>query len=196
MRNSGKNWPQRGLSACKGMTTKCLDMETLCLHLDDELDARAQRDVVEHLRGCQSCADRLATLREDDIRHRSALQQSLLQRHRYNSAILATFLALFEPLYEDTYARAETAERVTLFRTGTWLENLYLAAAVGDAAAVQQGGQAVDDVRSALAQLQAPREVLAAIEQLQPLVVHQAPSAQDFSMILTLVQKIQAMLSE
>jgi anti-sigma factor RsiW len=45
---------------------ECLDIDMLCRHLDDDLDAQMQTRVVEHLNTCQSCADRLQRLREHD----------------------------------------------------------------------------------------------------------------------------------
>jgi anti-sigma factor RsiW len=179
--------PQAARTAFFRMGT--LYAEALAALNGDAVEAASQRlDVlVQALASVQAPRPLSEYLRE---------QQSLLQSRRYDSAVAARFLALFEPLYEDAYGRAETAERVTLFRAGTWVENMYLAAAAGDAAAVRRGGQAVDDVRRALAQLQAPREALAVLEQLQPLVARQTLTERDLSTIRTLVQNLQAMLSE
>lgn len=122
--------------------------------------------------------------------------QTLLQSRRYEEAVVARFLALFEPLYEDAYASTNTAEGLLLFRAGTWVENLYLAAAAGDRVAAQQAGQAVEKFRSALTQLQAPREVLEALERLRPLVTRQALTDREISAVRALAQEIQGMLSE
>jgi len=52
---------------------ECLDTEVLCMHLDNELDARMHAEVTEHLRTCQRCADGLRALTEHDAWLRSAL---------------------------------------------------------------------------------------------------------------------------
>jgi hypothetical protein len=121
--------------------------------------------------------------------------QTLIQRQQYEDKELATFLALFEPLYEEEYTRQNMAEALLLFRVGTWVENMFLAAAVGDPAAVQRGGQAAAEVRHALAQVHAPPAVLDALERLHRLVVHPTLTEQDLRAIRTLVQDIQGMLS-
>jgi anti-sigma factor RsiW len=120
----------------------------------------------------------------------------LLQSRQHGAEVLATFLALFEPLYEDAYARGDMTEGLTLFRAGAWVENMYLAAASGDATALRQGGQAVDEVSSALARLNAPRGVLEALDRMHPLVSRQNLTDRDISVIRTLVQDIQGMLGE
>ena len=118
----------------------------------------------------------------------------LLQSRRQEDAVVAQFLALFEPLYESAYARPEGPEGLLLFRAGAWLENMYLAAASGDAAALRRGGQALQGV-SALARLNAPRGVLAAFERMQLLLAHQPLIDREISAIRTLVQDIQGLLN-
>jgi hypothetical protein len=121
--------------------------------------------------------------------------KTLLHRRQYEDEVVARFLALFEPLYEDVYATDGLTESILLFRTGAWLENMYLAAASGDAAAVKRGGQAVDEVSSILVRLRAPRGVLEALERLRPLVVRQHLTDRDMHAVRTLVKDMQAMLS-
>jgi hypothetical protein len=121
--------------------------------------------------------------------------KTMLHRRQHEDEVLARFLALFEPLYEDVYATDGGTESLLLFRAGTWLENMYLAAASGDAAAVKRGGQAVDEVRSTLARLRAPRGVLEAFERLRPLVARQPLTDRDMQAVRILVQDMQTMLS-
>jgi anti-sigma factor RsiW len=45
----------------------------LCMHLDNELDARMHANVVAHLRTCQRCTNTLRTLQENDARLSGAL---------------------------------------------------------------------------------------------------------------------------
>jgi hypothetical protein len=119
-----------------------------------------------------------------------------LQQRQYEDEVLAQFLALFEPLYEDAYAKAESVDGVILFRTGTWVENMALAAAVDDRTALRLGGEAIEEVRRSLAQLQVPREVLTALERLHAIVARQALTDREIRAIHMLVQDIQRMLSE
>jgi hypothetical protein len=119
---------------------------------------------------------------------------SLVQRRPHEGEVLATFLALFEPLYGDVYARNN--EALMLFRTGAWLENMYLASAAGDRTALQQGGQAVEAFHSALMQLHAPPAATEALERLHLLTTRQTLTDQDVGTITTLVQDIQRVLSD
>lgn len=122
--------------------------------------------------------------------------RSLLQTQRYEGTAFSAFLALFEPLYEDAYASTDITEGWLLFRVGAWLENMYLAAATGDSAALQRGGQVVEDVSRVLMRLNAPREVLEALERMRSLFGRQVLSDSDMSTIRKLVQDIQRILSE
>jgi hypothetical protein len=120
--------------------------------------------------------------------------QTMLQSQRYTGEEIALFLALFEPLYEDAYVRSTTREGWLLFRAGTWVENLALAAAAGDPAALRQAGPALVDVHRTLAQLQAPSEVLEALARLHRLVTMPTLTDQDLGTIRTLVQELQGVL--
>ena len=121
--------------------------------------------------------------------------QTFVQSQRYRGEDLAMFLALFEPLYGEVFAHINVREGVLLFRAGAWMENLSLAAAAGEAAALRQEGQTVKDMQVALAQLSAPREAIEALEQLHRLMTKQTLSDGDIKTIGTLVQTIQERLS-
>jgi hypothetical protein len=122
--------------------------------------------------------------------------QALLHSQQYTGEEVAAFLALFEPLYTDAYAGTDSQEQLLLFRAGTWVENLYLAAVAGDPTALQQGGQAVEEVRRGLATLYVPPQVLAGMERLYPLVTRQRLTEEDIRVIRTLVQDIQREFGE
>src|SRR5207247_4436997 len=81
---------------------------------------------------------------------------TLLQHQALPGADVVTVLALFEPLYDDAYAGANSREPIHLFRAGAWLENLSLATAARDAAALRHGGGARPGVRMTLTAVQAP----------------------------------------
>jgi hypothetical protein len=120
---------------------------------------------------------------------------TLLQRQPPTDKTTAQFVALFEPLYAHVYATDPTTAAWVLFQTGAWLENLSLAAAVGDQMAVQQT-QAIQSWRDALRPLNIPRPVLDDLEQLHGLVVRQPLTAEDLSAIRTLVDTIKTQLSQ
>jgi hypothetical protein len=120
--------------------------------------------------------------------------QTVLQRQAPVDPIAAQFVALFEPLYAAVYATDPTAAAWILFRASAWLENLALAAAVGDQTAVRQA-QAVQAVHEALRPLHVPDAVLRRLEQLRVLVARQSMTPQDLHAIQTLVETIQQQLS-
>ena len=55
---------------------ECLDTETLCMYMDDELDASERQAVEAVLSTCQHCAQRLQSLREHDTMLQNALLSS------------------------------------------------------------------------------------------------------------------------
>jgi hypothetical protein len=71
---------------------------------------------------------------------------------------LIAFMALFEPLYED-YVGERAAPALPLFRAGTWLTNMRLAAAIGDKTALQTP-LAVRYFQDEMRRLEAPKGVL------------------------------------
>ncbi len=128
------------------------------------------------------------------------LRMTLASLHRGHDTgeALAKLLAPFEPLYEYEYTSAQTRApaALTLMRAGLWLENLALAAAVGDQTAVRQAGQVVDTMRNAFVQLNIPDRILETLEQLHHLVARQGLTDQNIHTIRTLVQDIQQGFSE
>jgi hypothetical protein len=121
------------------------------------------------------------------------VMQTLLHSQQYTGDELATFLSLFEPLYEDAYVQTPS-EGLRLFRVGTWIENMALAAAVGAPTALRQEGQAITEVRRVLTTLQAPQAILDALAQLDHLLRQPTLTAEEVSTIQTLLQHIQQML--
>jgi hypothetical protein len=127
------------------------------------------------------------------LSHYLGEMQTLLPSRRYGGEELAKFLALFELLYEHEYAKPHEAGRVTLFQAGSWLENMYLAAAAGDKTSLKQG-PTVQYFRRALTRLRAPHEVLEALNQLRHLIARQGMTDEDVQTILTLIQDVQQIL--
>jgi hypothetical protein len=121
------------------------------------------------------------------------MMQTLLHSQQYSGDALASFLSLFEPLYEDAYAQT-SGEEVHLFRVGTWLENMALAAAVGAPMALRHEGQALAAVRQALNDLQVPPEVLDALARIEQLLRQPTLSAEDVSTMHTLLHHLEQRL--
>lgn len=121
------------------------------------------------------------------------VMQTLLHSQQYPGDALASFFSLFEPLYEDAYAQIP-GEEVRLFRVGTWVENMALAAAVAAPTALRQEGQAIAEVRRVLTLFQAPHEALDALAQIDHLLRQPTLTAEDVSTMHTLLQRIERML--
>jgi hypothetical protein len=118
---------------------------------------------------------------------------ALLQRQQYSGGELAKFLALFEALYETEYGKTAEAPEVLLFQLGAWLENMALAAAADDRAALKQAA-AVQYFRRLLPKLAAPPEVRQAFDQMQPLVTAQTMTEHDVRTLRGLIQNVQQVL--
>jgi hypothetical protein len=121
------------------------------------------------------------------------VMQTLLHNQQYPGDALASFLSLFEPLYEDAYAQT-SGEEVRLFRVGAWMENMALAAAVGAPTALRQEGQASVEVRRVLTLMQAPPEVLDALGQIDQFLRKPTLTTEDVSTIHRLLQRLQQIL--
>jgi hypothetical protein len=120
--------------------------------------------------------------------------QTMLQRLPPDNAT-AQFVALFEPLYAQVYATDSTAAAWVLFQAGAWVENLSLAAAVGDQQAIRQA-QVVQSLHDALRPLNVPDAVLKALKQLHGLVARSPMTVEDLRAMQILIETIKAQLSE
>src|SRR5439155_8996001 len=105
------------------------------------------------------------------------------------------FVALFEPLYAQGYATDPSAAACALFQAGAWMENLSLAAALGDQGALPQA-PVVQSLHEALRPLNVPDAVLKALERVRVLMAHQPITTEDLQTIQTLVDAIKYQLSE
>ena len=103
---------------------------------------------------------------------------------------LVAFMALFEPLYED-YAGERAA--LPLFRAGTWLTNMRLAAAIGDKAALQTPAT-VRHFQDRMRRLDAPKGVLDALSRMGRVVEQDSLTDRDVKVMLKLVMKMQRLL--
>jgi hypothetical protein len=121
--------------------------------------------------------------------------QIVLQRQPPADHTMAQLVALFEPLYAHVYATDPAAAAWVLFQAGAWMENLSLAAAVGDQGALQQA-PVVQSLHDALRSLNVPDTVLTALEHLRVRVARQPMTPEDLRAIQTLADTITHELSE
>jgi hypothetical protein len=119
--------------------------------------------------------------------------RNLLERQQYTTEVLVDFLALGQPLLDD-YAKSKGDDKLTLFRAGTWLMDIGLAAAAKDAPALRQPSKAHYFSRE-LKRLEAPKGVLEALEQLVRLTAKPTLTDADAQEVLTLVKQIQELLA-
>jgi hypothetical protein len=101
-------------------------------------------------------------------------------------------MALFEPLYED-YAGERAAQTLPLFRAGTWLTNMRLAAAVGDKTALQTPAT-VRYFQNEMRRLEAPKGVLDALAHMGRVMEQDTLADRDVKKMLKLVKRVQELL--
>jgi hypothetical protein len=105
---------------------------------------------------------------------------------------LVAFMALFEPLYED-YAGERAAQTLLLFRAGTWLTNMRLAAAIGDKTALQTPAT-VRYFQNEMRRLEAPQGVLDELAHMGRMMEQERLADQDVKKMLKLVKRVQELL--
>jgi hypothetical protein len=154
-----------------------------------------------HSSTLDAAAQRLAVMHEElvDIQGPSVLSHYLsemqhpLQNRQYTAEVLEKFLALFEALYTEE-AQSIGAESLTLFRAGTWVENMKLAAAASDKDALRQVTTA-QYFRREMQSLHAPQGILDALEQISHIVAKPALTDRDVTEVLTLAKQVQRLFS-
>ena len=148
-----------------------------------------------------AAAQRLATMHQEllDMQGPSALapylsvMQHLLQDQQYSAETLEKSLALFEVLYTED-ARSVGMESLTLFRAGSWIQNMKLAAAAGDKDALRQARTA-QYFRREMQSLHAPQGSLDALEQISHIVAKPGLTDRDVTEVLTLTKQVQQLFS-
>lgn len=116
----------------------------------------------------------------------------VLESGQYTIAVLGEGLALFQPLCEQV-AREQGLEQLTLFRVGTWLVDMRLTAAAGDKVMLRQGDKAQYFLHG-MQRLNAPQQVVEALEQLNHLMAQSMMTDGDVQRVLRLVKKMQMLL--
>ncbi len=118
----------------------------------------------------------------------------MVRSQQYPGKVAATFLALFEPLYEDAYGQGDETGASTFFQLSAWLENMYLAAAAGDASSLRRQTALASSWHHALRRLAAPQKVEGTFERLDQLIAQPEMTAADTRTIVQLVERMQNLL--
>ena len=120
--------------------------------------------------------------------------RNLIETKRYPMEALGEFLALFQPLFED-YAKGKVKgeDFLTLFRSGSWLVDMSLAAAAGDIKMLKQKAT-LDYFISEMKRMDAPKGVLDALEGIAKISGQEDIPERDTRQVLKLVGEIQSIL--
>jgi len=118
--------------------------------------------------------------------------RNILETRRYPLEGQAEFLFLFQPFFED-YAKTKGGDKLTLFRAGSWLMDMSLAAAGGDTALLRQPGK-LDYFIKEMKRLDAPKGVIDALGEIAKVAGKKEISNKDADNVLKQVKKIQTVL--
>lgn len=148
----------------------------------------------------ESAVDRLEALEQQAIRlgvpsslfgHVSKTL-TLVRQQRYSQDVLLDFLSLFQPYFED-YARGRSEDFLTLFRAGSWLVDLSLAAAVGNTSTLQQRAH-LDYIMREMERMDAPQGVNDALGKIAAVAKKDEITARDSKTVIDQVKRIQSIL--
>ncbi|MBN1254744.1 MAG: hypothetical protein JXA50_05670 [Deltaproteobacteria bacterium] len=118
--------------------------------------------------------------------------RNLLETKRYSVEVVGEFLSLFQPFYED-YAKGKGDDWLTLFRAGTWLVDMSLAAAAGDTNLLRQKAK-LDYFTTEMKRMDAPKGALDALAEITKISEQKEIAEKDAKQVLKLVKKIQTVL--
>jgi hypothetical protein len=118
--------------------------------------------------------------------------RNIIETKRYSPEAQAEFLSLFQPFYED-YAKSKSEDKLTLFRAGSWLMDMSLAAAGGDKDLIKQPGK-LDYFIKEMKRMDAPKGVLDALDEISKVATKKEVTDKDAENVLKQVKKIQTVL--
>ena len=116
----------------------------------------------------------------------------MIQANRYEKGALFDVLTLFQPFFED-YAKSKSGDKLILFRAGTWLMDMSLAAAGKDKNLLKQ----TEDINyfiKEMKRMDAPKGVLNALDDIEKVANKKDITDKDTKTVLKLVKKIQTIL--
>lgn len=119
--------------------------------------------------------------------------QTLMQQKDKNPDMITDYLSVMQPLLAD-YAVSQTIDKATLLRTGSWLVDMALAASAGDETLIRQHDR-IALIMADMKRMDAPKGVQEALSGIQHIADKKDISKHDLKKVLSLVKKIQAVLS-
>jgi len=117
---------------------------------------------------------------------------NILKTKRYSTEAQLEFLSLFQPFFED-YAKTKGEDKLTLFRAGSWMMDMGLAAAAGDKGMLKQPEKLGYFTRE-MKRMDAPQGVLDALDDIGKITVKKDITDKEAQEVLDLVKKIQTIL--
>jgi len=153
-----------------------------------------------HSGDTETAADRLQALQAQFIRLgvSSALYSyvtkvlNLTIQQRHSNEALLDMLSLFQPFFED-YAAGQSEDFLILFRAGSWLVDLSLAASVGDADMLRQPAHLAYIVQE-MERMDAPQGVGDALGEISKVADKEEITARDTQIVIDQVKRIQSIL--
>lgn len=120
--------------------------------------------------------------------------RNLLETKRYSTEVVRELLSLFQPFFED-YARGmgKGEDKLTLFRAGSWLMDMSLAAAAGDTNLLRQKAK-LDYFNTEMKRMDAPNGVLDALAEITKISEQKEIAERDAKQVLKQVKRIQTIL--
>ena len=145
-------------------------------------------------------ADRLEALEQQLIRLKvpnslygyATRIHNLVRQQRFSDEALLEMLSMFQPFFED-YARSRSEDFMILFRAGTWLVDLSLAAALGETDALRQEAH-LNYLLEEMERMDAPAGVGEALNEIAEISAKDEITARDTQTIVDQVQRIQSIL--
>jgi hypothetical protein len=118
--------------------------------------------------------------------------RNMIQANRYKKDALFDVLTLFQPFFED-YAKNKSEDKFILFRAGTWIMDMSLAAAAKDKNLLKQPGK-INYFIKEMKRMDAPKGVLTALDEMEKIANKTDITDKDTKTVLELVKKIQTIL--
>jgi hypothetical protein len=118
--------------------------------------------------------------------------RSMIKNKKYSTAVLGEFLSLFQSFFED-YAKSKAADKLTLFRAGSWLVDMSLTAAGGDKQLLRQK-ETLNYFTKEMKRMDAPKGVLDSLDEITKITEKKEITNRDTKEVLEQVKKIQTIL--
>jgi len=118
--------------------------------------------------------------------------RNMLETENYPPEYMVTVLSFFGPFFED-YAKGKSEEKLTLFRAGSWLVNMGLAAAAGDKVLLKQP-DTLNYFTTQMKKMDAPKGVLDALGEIQKVAQKEQITDKDSEHVLELIKEIENLL--